>query len=265
MRNFEERVKEHFIEAQKYFDNDHIVGLFLQGSQNYGLATDKSDVDTKLLVTPKVEEIAYNKAPVSTTHVMENKEHIDFKDIRLYFDTFRQQNMNFLEIMFTDYFVINPMYAEAWGRLLDIREQVVRYNPYRAVQAMMGIGTRQFNRVTHMADSNVEAFNQFGYDPKALCNLLRICEFLQKYTMEILTYKECMTPANPDYLLDIKSGYCYPQEAKILANDVYAKMQEIEGIAKSKFPNIPDPEVGKKLKAIQYDIITISMRKDLKV
>ena len=34
------RVNEHLKEAQQYFDNDHIVGIFLQGSQNYGTDTE---------------------------------------------------------------------------------------------------------------------------------------------------------------------------------------------------------------------------------
>lgn len=48
----QKRVDEHYAEALKYFDKDHIVGIFLQGSQNYGLEVPNSDVDTKLIVTP---------------------------------------------------------------------------------------------------------------------------------------------------------------------------------------------------------------------
>ena len=143
------RVNEHLKEAQQYFDNDHIVGIFLQGSQNYGTDTEQSDVDTKLIVTPTVRDMMFNKQPISTTHKTPNNEHIDFKDVRLYFDTFRQQNLNFLEILFTDYFIINPLYAKPWGKLIDIREKVVRYNPYRAAQAMWGVATRQLNKITN--------------------------------------------------------------------------------------------------------------------
>ena len=91
-----DRVREHYNEALEYFPEDRIVGIFYQGSGNYGLDYEGSDVDTKLIVTPTFEDIAMNKKAVSTTHIRENEEHIDFKDIRLYIQTFRKQNLNFL-------------------------------------------------------------------------------------------------------------------------------------------------------------------------
>ena len=112
MKTVMERVQEHYDEALEYFPEDRIVGIFLQGSQNYGLEIPSSDVDTKLIVVPTFEEIAFNHKAHSTTHVRENDEHIDFKDIRLMLGTFRKQNLNFLEILFTPYKILNPKYAE---------------------------------------------------------------------------------------------------------------------------------------------------------
>ncbi len=258
------RVNEHLKEAQQYFDNDHIVGIFLQGSQNYGTDTEQSDVDSKLIVTPTVRDMMFNKKPTSTTHVMPNDEHIDFKDVRLYFDTFRQQNLNFLEILFTDYFILNPLYAKPWGKLLDIREKVVRYNPYRAAQAMCGVATRQFKRVANN-ESDVELFNKFGYNSKALYNLLRIEDFLRKYTMEVFSYKECMTPQNTDFLLEVRNGYYYPDEAIDVANTTYKEIQNLMNVCESKFPNKLNPNTEKLLKYIQIEIMEISMKGDLEI
>ena len=94
------RVREHYDESLKHFSEERIVGCFLQGSQNNGLDYEGSDVDTKLIIVPSFEDICLNKKPVSTTLIRANDEHIDFKDIRLYIKTFRQQNPNFLEILF---------------------------------------------------------------------------------------------------------------------------------------------------------------------
>ena len=258
------RVNEHLKEAQQYFDNNHIVGIFLQGSQNYGTDTEQSDVDTKLIVTPTVRDMMFNKQPVSTTHIMPNNEHIDFKDVRLYFDTFRQQNLNFLEILFTDYFILNPLYAKPWGKLVDIREKVVRYNPYRAAQAMWGLATRQFKRVGNN-ESDAELFNKFGYNSKALYNLLRIEDFLRKYTMEIFSYKQCMTPENADFLLEVRNGYYYPDEAMDVAETTYKEVQNLMDVCKSKFPNKPNLNTDKLLKYIQIEIMEISMKGDLEI
>ena len=61
------RLAEHYEEAKQYFDESRIVGIFIQGSQNYGLDYEGSDIDTKLIVVPTFEEIAFNKKPHSTT------------------------------------------------------------------------------------------------------------------------------------------------------------------------------------------------------
>jgi predicted nucleotidyltransferase len=106
MISTEERVVEHYNESLQYFPENKIIGIFLQGSQNYGLETKESDVDTKLIVAPSFKEFAFNLQPMSTTHVRKNNEHIDFKDVRLMFKTLKKQNLNFLEILFTDYCVI---------------------------------------------------------------------------------------------------------------------------------------------------------------
>lgn len=87
------------------------VGIFLQGSQNYKLDYEGSDVDSKLIVLPSFEDFVLNRKPYSYTHIMENDEHVDVKDIRLMFDCFRKQNINFVEILFTKYRILNPKYA----------------------------------------------------------------------------------------------------------------------------------------------------------
>lgn len=98
------RINEHldWVKSQGY----SWVGIFLQGSQNYKIDDADSDVDTKCIVLPTFEDFVSNRKPVSTTHEMEdNKEHVDLKDIRLMFDCYRKQNINFVETLFTPYFI----------------------------------------------------------------------------------------------------------------------------------------------------------------
>lgn len=165
MATTRKRVQEHYHEALEYFPEDRIVCLALQGSQNYQLDTEFSDVDTKLIIVPTFEEIAMNKQPLSTTHVRENDEHIDFKDIRLYINTFRKQNINFLEILFTQYKIINPLYASEWNRLVEAREDIVHYNPYRAVKALKGMAMEKYHALKHPYPSKLEVLAEYSYDP----------------------------------------------------------------------------------------------------
>ena len=100
-----EQIHRHYKEAKERYSEERILGIFCQGSTNYGLDTPESDIDTKCIVVPSFEEIALNKKPVSITHVLDNNEHLDAKDIRLYIECFYKQNINFLEILFTPYFI----------------------------------------------------------------------------------------------------------------------------------------------------------------
>ena len=194
-----ERVRQHFVEALKYFPEDRIVCIALQGSQNYDLDLPTSDVDTKLIVVPTFEDIALNKKPVSTTHVRDNDEHIDFKDIRLYVECFKKQNLNFLEILFTDYFIINPLYEKQWNRLIEAREQIARMNPYRAVKSMKGIALEKFHAMEHPYPTKLDLIEKYGYDGKQVHHLIRVDDYLTRYIKgesykdsQIILYARCI-------------------------------------------------------------------------
>ena len=91
------RLKEHYESIKDKYD---VAYLGVQGSQNYELDIYdddyKSDIDTKAIVLPSFEDIVYNKQPVSKTLVLDNNEHIDVKDIRVMFENFKKQNINFI-------------------------------------------------------------------------------------------------------------------------------------------------------------------------
>ena len=67
MSKWQARVWQHYNHLLKYVEEDYVFGVFLVGSQNYGLATSDSDVDTKAVVLPTLKDLAFNAQPVSTT------------------------------------------------------------------------------------------------------------------------------------------------------------------------------------------------------
>lgn len=74
-----------------------VLGVFLQGSQNYHLDYEGSDIDTKAIVIPSFEDFVLNRKPASTTLILPSNEHIDVKDLRLMNECFRKQNINLLK------------------------------------------------------------------------------------------------------------------------------------------------------------------------
>ena len=258
-----DRVKEHYNEALTYFPEDRIVGIFLQGSQNYGLATPQSDVDTKLIVTPTFKDIAMNRKPVSTTHIRANEEHIDFKDIRLYIQTFRKQNLNFLEILYTDFAIVNPIYEKQWNRLVESREAITHFNPYRSIQSMKGIALEKYHAMEHEYPSKIEVLKKYGYDPKQLHHLIRVEDYLGRY-INGESYESCLDPGPmKQELIEIKMGKYSLADARSIADKAKAHVEEMAEYAYSIYPNEEDPEVNKLLDDVQYEIMRIAVKGEL--
>lgn len=259
-----DRVKEHYNEALTYFPEDRIVGIFLQGSQNYGLATPQSDVDTKLIVTPTFKDIAMNRKPVSTTHIRANEEHIDFKDIRFYIQTFRKQNLNFLEILYTDFAIVNPIYEKQWNRLVESREAITHFNPYRSVQSMKGIALEKYHAMEHEYPSKIEVLKKYGYDPKQLHHLVRVEDYLGRY-INGESYESCLDPGPmKQELIEIKMGKYSLADARSIADKAKAHVEEMAEYAYSIYPNEEDPEVNELLDDVQYEIMRIAVKGELK-
>lgn len=258
-----DRVREHYNEALTYFPEDRIVGIFLQGSQNYGLATLRSDVDTKLIVTPTFKDIAMNRKPVSTTHIRANEEHIDFKDIRLYIQTFRKQNLNFLEILYTDFAIVNPIYEKQWNRLVESREAITHFNPYRSVQSMKGIALEKYHAMEHEYPSKIEVLKKYGYDPKQLHHLVRVEDYLGRY-INGESYESCLDPGPmKQELIEIKMGKYSLADARSIADKAKAHVEEMAECAYSIYPNKEDPEVNELLDDVQYEIMRIAVKGEL--
>lgn len=256
---------DHFNEAKAMFPESQIVGVFLQGSQNYGLDVEGSDIDTKCILVPNFEDIALNRKAISTTHLRENNEHIDLKDIRLYMETFRKQNLNFLEILFTPYFIVNPLYINEWVRLVDNREAIARMNPYRAVKSMKGIALEKYHAMEHRYPSKVEIIDKYGYDSKQLHHLARVDNYLTRYIAGD-TYENCLIPdeKTSQFLLDIKNGKLDLVAARSLADICLEHVSKIADDFCEKTEEKEDKTTRALLEDVQYKIMKIAIEKELK-
>jgi predicted nucleotidyltransferase len=264
MKTTMERVVEHYNESLQFFTEDQVVGLFLQGSQNYGLDYEGSDVDTKLIVVPSFKDICLNHKPVSTTHVRENDEHTDWKDIRLYVETFRKQNLNFLEILFTPYFILNPLYKDQWMRLVEHREEIAHMNVNRAVKSMKGVAMEKYHAMEHAYPSKVDVLAKWGYDPKQLHHLLRVEEYLTRY-INGDSYEACLRPYDPEYLIDVKRGKYSLETARKIANSTINHIEGLSSVFCDKHPEQEDPAMRELLEDVSYNIMKIAVKKELGV
>lgn len=260
------RLAEHYKESKTLIDESRIVGLFCQGSQNYGLDYEGSDIDTKLIIVPTFEDIAFNKKPISTTHVRQNNEHIDLKDVRLYIETFRKQNLNFLEILFTPYKIVNPQYAEFWQKLVDAREDIAHYDIHRSIKSMKGIALEKYHAMEHKYPSKVEIIEKYSYDSKQLHHLLRVEEYLRRY-VNGESYESCLIPTEfqSKILRAIKedNGLLSLEEARERANTSLLAIERLCDYGLQRYPEGSNEEVEALLKEVQYDIMKLAVTMEL--
>ena len=240
-----------------------VVGTFLQGSQNYGLDTEESDIDTKVIIVPSFNDVVLNKKPVSTTAILPSDEHIDVKDIRCYFDCIKKQNINFLEVLFTDYKFIKPEFKEAFQPMLDNNEKIAHYNIYKAISTMVGMVREKRKQLTHSFPARMHMIEKYGYDPKQLHHILRVGNFLSYY-IEKVPYKQCLFPLSRDYLIKVKTRPPYSlQEAQELADLMLESVLEMQAKYYATHEPYVDKEVEEIMNNVLCDIFKISFRKDI--
>ena len=257
------RLMEHAAEAKPMFEPQQFVMIGLQGSQNYGLDIEGSDVDTKFVVAPTFKEIAMNRKPVSTTHIRANEEHIDLKDVRLMLQTFKKQNMNFVELLFTPYKEVNPLYQEQWDRLVREREVIAHYSPYQAVKTMKGVAMEKYHAMEHEYPSKLEVLAKYGYDPKQLHHLLRVKDFLERYIAGE-SYESCLQPRDPEYLKSVKKGLYNLDLARDVADATIKSVTEVADTFTSTHECTCDPYAEELIDDVQYEIMKTAVEQELK-
>jgi len=221
-----ERLKHdyNYVKNQGY----EVFGIFLQGSQNYQLDYEGSDIDTKCIVLPSAEDLILNKQPTSTTLILEDNSHIDLKDIRLMWQCFKKQNVNYLEILFTEFFYVPRDYFYFWLEMLRINEDIAHIDNYAAVNCIVGMILEKNAALCHPYPTLKDKIDKYGYDNKQLHHIIRCREFLDRYIDGVL-YKDCLIPYDREYLISVKANYRYDlDQAKAIAKEAvdYAKARK---------------------------------------
>ena len=249
------RVKEHYEEACSL--GKEVVAVFLQGSQNYELDeySDEymSDIDTKCIILPTLDDIVSGKSPYSSTHVCANNEHIDIKDIRVMFEMFKKQNNAYIELLFTKYYYINPKYEKLVMELKSLAEPISRMHPNQALRCMAGTSAEKYKALEHPYPNTLEKIEKFGYDPKQLHHILRLNDFMKRFIAGE-PYDRCLVPNHAGYLMQVKKGLYSLAEARRLAyeTDQANKQLKEENIV---VPEYVDQETLKALDDLKVKFI----------
>ena len=229
----------------------NVLGVFLQGSQNYSLSYSGSDIDTKAILVPSFTDFLLNKKPVSTTLILPSNEHIDIKDIRLMHECFGKQNINFIEVLFTRYRYINPEYEAIYQPMFDNNERIAHYNNYAAVNCIAGMVFEKRKALCHPYEGLREKIEKYGYDNKQLHHIVRCEEFLRRYISGV-SYADCLIPTDPQYLIDIKASYIYPLED---ACELADRLEAATKATKQEYMDAHDVIIDREVEIIMNNVL----------
>ena len=185
------RLKEHLDEA---LQNPKIHDWFMiavNGSYNYNMDTPQSDIDSKLLVIPSLEQLVSGKS-LNYLHCMsDNGEHVEVKDIRHYFATMLKQNINFVETLYAQVWIVNPVYMRLFHYLFEMKDVISGCNPIATIHCIQGTAHQKYKQMLQSSPARAAEIENYGFDRKSLHHLVR-CVFFGEYYMEGTSYQECL-------------------------------------------------------------------------
>ena len=180
-------------------------------------------------------------------------------------ETFRKQNLNFLEILFTDFYIINPLYKNQWMKLIEKREDIARMNVYRAVKSMKGIAMEKYHAMEHKYPTKLDIIEKYGYDGKQVSHLIRVDDYLERY-IKGEPYRSCLYPSKDKIsrIVDYKMLNRIPlEQARIEAKEVFDHVTVIADKFCENCEDFENPEIKELLEDVSYNILKIAVKKEI--
>lgn len=237
-----------------------VLGIFLCGSQNYGLDCEVSDIDTKCIVLPSFNQLWRNH---NTSRVITRPHgQITVKDIRLMTECLRKQNLNFLEILFTEYKIINPKYAKLFQPILDMANDIATINDFKAISCACGMAKKKYSDFSSVDLSAEKAC-------KSLYHIARLEEYLEKYTQH-KPFEECLISDKKEEIVGYKTRFLAPDfsntEIENMRQIAFSKFQHIQHIKEDYYAsNVCVIDIPSEEKLIKYmeEILKLALQEEI--
>lgn len=248
------RLKEHWNYAVECgYNESNFIGIFAYGSMNYGFydENNRSDIDSKIILLPSFSDFCLTNEMTSIVLDFQD-EKVELKDIRLMRNMFMKQNINFVELLYTEYFILNPVYENLFvSYFISNRDIIAHYDELKTLKSVGG-------QLIHI-------LRQDSKDSKKLYNAYRLNHFLDSYVHGI-DYQKCIRPDEDSYIYDIlwkiKNGEIPPEE--IDPNDLE---NQVNNLINKYSKELKSPLHDKAQKILDEGVIEIVKHsfKELKV
>lgn len=259
------RVLEHHTFLQAKYGSENVFATMLYGSQNYGLDTPESDVDTKALILPTFHKFVTEKKWLSVEHEVGDGL-TNVKDVRAMFENFLKSNINFLEVLFTDFKCVNCRYDVYWKELYNQRNMVANADPRKLMHAAAGMAAQKFHALEKPFESKAAVLAKYGYDPKQLHHLARLDMFMGTY-LSNTDFGACLHPNthSTQYLTNFKTNPIPLEDARVLAKRLIESVDSMVKTADNTFENNPQTAEHAKefLEGLAVDLLREHLQYEL--
>lgn len=183
IKRCDQEVLNHYLVVQERVAN---IGYkswvtMLYGSQNYGLESESSDVDTKTMCIPTLAVLARTGKPLSTEYTMPDGSLDNTKDLREMFQNYLKGNINFVETLYTPYYCCDENFTQEYGALRLMRDRIANARPVKLVHMAGGMAEQKYVAFNKPFAGKKEVLDKYGYDPKQLHHQYRLLCFIENY------------------------------------------------------------------------------------
>lgn len=127
-------------EIKKQIGEDRLFGIFVIGPALYGIAEAAEQIKTIAGYIPTEDDL-YFSIPQRKDFIHTDGSVTLLTDLRCLLSLFKEQDINIMESIFSDYRIINPRYEEDYIKyILNNKEVIFKYEPYRRIDNAIARG-----------------------------------------------------------------------------------------------------------------------------
>lgn len=216
-------VKESFIAVEKMGYMVLFVGNY--GSHNYNLDINNefynSDIDTKAIILPTLNELISNSTPVSTTIDISCGQ-CDIKDIRVFMQTLVKANIQFLELLRAKAVLVNAKYYDEFKWFIEHLDELIEGSKPQLLKSTYGMSMEKKKALCHPYPTIKWKIDKWGYDGKQLHHIIRLKDFISNYFYNNKSFQDAIQYDVSDVrhaiLMDAKLNRYDLQKAKDMAD-----------------------------------------------
>lgn len=249
-----EQFERHCKLAQEAFPEDTYIwfGTFLYGSQNYELDIEESDIDTVSLYIPTIKTLSRennhtkflameNKLNDYYTDSPKVKDHVGFRDIRLWIEGLRNGQPTAIELFYSSCKKINNKFYDAWLYLKV--QDILKINPERTISALKGMVNSNLKCVWNLREGN-ERDSELRYNVKAFSEAIRLTHALFNYIKPNANYADIFVPKDNarEFILSTKNGELFYEDVKAWTGVCEYILRNFDFLEKPVWTFIDGPE-----------------------